>query len=72
MTDIVERLRSHEIGPGGCWPQDMPCRSVRMEAAAEIEQLRAILKECADGYEETQYYDEDILSRARKILSVSV
>jgi hypothetical protein len=67
--DIVERLlHEDDMGLGGCWPQDRPCSLVRREAAEEIKRLRALLKECADAYEETQYYEEDILNRVRRAI----
>jgi len=52
MTDIVERLRDDQPGERQCVREArMDLGGLLMEAADEIEKLRAALKECADDLE---------------------
>lgn len=48
QASIVERLRTFEEGPGGCWSDDLACRPLLQEAAEEIERLRAALRPFAE------------------------
>jgi len=53
MSDIVDRLRDDQPGERQCVREArMDLGGLLMEAADEIEKLRAALKECADDLEE--------------------
>lgn len=64
MSDIVERLRfTAEAGV-----PDFTNSKLLDEAADEIERLRASLKETLEDYYGTEYYDQNIVDRAKAAL----